>query len=204
MVFSCAALAQSSVVVPDATLNIEGFVLDEPCSPVLALSKQLVTPYIVNLSALSSTLLLTDALGPVSKFSLNVDQRKTNPNASCIGADFGSLPLKLVFDSDLAAIAPRTGLLRNSASNRPAQNVFVQLGLIDEAGVFVPIDLNKPQTLNKALNQDDGKALTLGIRYVASRSLLNEVANLPPAKPGSQDVTAGNVSVFLPFLLKLN
>ena len=181
MVFSCGALAQLSTGIPDATLNIEGFVLDEPCSPVLALSKQLVTPYIVNLSALSSTLLLTDSLGPVSKFSLNVDQRKTNPNAKCVGADFGSLPLKLVFDSDLAAIAPRTGLLRNSASNRPAQNVFVQLGLIDEAGVFVPIDLNKPQTLNNALNQDDGKTLTLGIRYVASRSLLSEVASLQAA-----------------------
>jgi hypothetical protein len=168
------------------------------------LSKQLVTPYIVNLSPLSSTLLLTDSLGPVSKFSLNVDQRKTNPNAKCVGADFGSLPLKLVFDSDLASIAPRTGLLRNSASNRPAQNVFVQLGLIDEAGVFIPIDLNKPQTLNKALNQDDTKTLSLGIRYVASRSLLNEVASLQATNPGSQDVTAGNVSVFLPFLLKLN
>jgi len=204
MLFSCAAWAQSSAGVPDATLNIEGFVLDEPCSPKLALSKQLVTPYIVNLSSLNSRILLTDALGPVSKFSLNVDQRKTNPDARCIGADFGSLPLKLVFDSDLAAIAPRTGLLRNSASNRPAQNVFVQLGLIDEAGVFVPIDLNKPQTLNNALNQDDGKTLTLGIRYVASRSLLSEVASLQSTNPGSQDVTAGNVSVFLPFLLKLN
>jgi len=204
MVFSCGALAQLSTGVPDATLNIEGFVLDEPCTPVLSLSKQLVTPYIVNLSALSSTLLLTDSLGPVSKFSLNVDQRKTNPNAKCVGADFGSLPLKLVFDSDLASIAPRTGLLRNSASNRPAQNVFVQLGLIDEAGVFIPIDLNKPQTLNKALNQEGGKTLTLGIRYLASRSLLNEVASLQATNPGSQDVTAGNVSVFLPFLLKLN
>ena len=204
MVFSCGALAQLSTGVPDATLNFEGFVLDEPCSPVLALSKQLVTPYVVNLSALSSTLLLTDSLGPVSKFSLNVDQRKTNPNAKCVGADFGSLNLKLVFDSDLASIAPRTGLLRNSASNRPAQNVFVQLGLIDEAGVFIPIDLNKPQILNNALNQDDTKTLSLGIRYVASRSLLNEVASLQAANPGSQDVTAGNVSVFLPFLLKLN
>ena len=126
MLFSCAAWAQSSAGVPDATLNIEGFVLDEPCSPKLALSKQLVTPYVINLSSLNSRILLTDALGPVSKFSLNVDQRKTNPDARCVGADFGSLPLKLVFDSDLAAIAPRTGLLRNSASNRPAQNVFVQ------------------------------------------------------------------------------
>jgi Zn-dependent metalloprotease len=68
----------------------------------------------------------------------------------------------------------------------------------------VGIDLNKPQTLNSALNQDDGKTLTLGIRYVASRSLLSEVASLQATNPGSQDVTAGNVSVFLPFLLKLN
>jgi hypothetical protein len=66
LLFSCAAWAQSSAGVPDATLNIEGFVLDEPCSPKLALSKQLVTPYVINLSALNSRILLTDALGPVS------------------------------------------------------------------------------------------------------------------------------------------
>ena len=113
------------------------------------------------------------------------------------------------FDADLASVSPRTGLLRNSAIFRPAQNVFVQLGLIDEAGAFAPLDLNQPQALNTALAKQNNlpgasQSLTLGIRYVASRSLVAQNSGVQTASTGSQDVTAGNVSVFLPFLLKLN
>jgi len=111
-----------------------------------------------------------------------------------------------VFDTDFAAVAPRTGLLRNTASFRPAQNVMVQLGLIDNQGVFSPLDLNQPQLLNKVLAQQGSTAetasnLTLGVRYVTSRSAL---AQNTAANAGSQDVTAGTITVFLPFLLKLN
>jgi hypothetical protein len=117
--------------------------------------------------------------------------------------------VKLVFDSDLAAVAPRTGLLRNSANLRPAQNVFVQLGLIDTAGVFTPLDLNKPQALNTALSKPSNalgaaSTLTLGVRYVAARSFLAQNAGQAADGQGSQDVSAGNVAVFLPFLLKVN
>ena len=108
---------------------------------------------------------------------------------------------------DIAIAPAKSGFLKTIGSSTFLSNMIG----VAEGGtnavvklMFVPIDLNKPQTLNKALNQDDGKTLTLGIRYVASRSLLSEVASLQAANPGSQDVTAGNVSVFLPFLLKLN
>jgi hypothetical protein len=46
--------------------------------------------------------------------------------------------------------------------------------------------------------------LTLGIRYVAARSFLAQNAGQATDRQGSQDVSAGNVSVFLPFLLKVN
>jgi hypothetical protein len=100
-------------------------------------------------------------------------------------------------------------LLRNSASFRPAQNVLVQLGLVDDAGVFTPLDLNQPQALNDALAQQNdaeggARTLTLGIRYVASRSVLDQNTNLQTADANSREVSEGNVSVFLPFLLKVN
>jgi hypothetical protein len=60
-----------------------------------------------------------------------------------------------------------------------------------------------------ALNQTDPltktfSPLRLGVRYVASRSFAAQNASFQAANPGSQDVSAGNVSVFLPFLLKLD
>jgi hypothetical protein len=114
-----------------------------------------------------------------------------------------------MFDTDLASVSPRTGLLRNSASFRPAQNVFVQIGLIDEADTFIPLDLNQPQALNTVLAKQNNlpgasQSLTLGIRYVASRSLVARNGAAQTVNTGSQDVTDGNVSVFLPFLLKVN
>jgi hypothetical protein len=52
--------------------------------------------------------------------------------------------------------------------------------------------------------QANVNTLKLGIRYVTTRafaSQLNSNLNNPNT---SQDVSAGNISVFLPFLLKLN
>jgi len=205
---SQASFAQTEDNMSSATVTFTGEFFDDTCAP-LVLSKLLKNTYVTNLPTLSSTLFLDDAFGPVSKIEISLNAPLPSPEDKCsrLGPNF--LPVKLIFDSDLAAIAPRTGLLRNSASLRPAQNVFVQLGLLDAAGVFSPLDLNKPQALNNALAQQNdnfggSQTLTLGIRYVASRSYLAQNTNLGPANAGSQDVTAGNVSIFLPFLLKLN
>jgi hypothetical protein len=175
----------------------------------LVLSKLLKNTYVTNLPTLSSTLFLDNAFGPVSKIEIRLNAPLPSREEKCARLGPNFLPVKLIFDSDLAAIAPRTGLLRNSANLKPAQNVFVQLGLIDTAGVFTPLDLNQPQALNTALAQQStsrgaASVLTLGIRYVAARSFLAQNAGQGTASPGSQDVSAGNVSVFLPFLLKVN
>jgi hypothetical protein len=119
-----------------------------------------------------------------------------------------------VFDSDFAAVSPRSGLLRNSAKFRPAENVFLQIGLIDKNGEFSEIDLNQPQFLNQSLNagrdkQETGAstlntAAKLGVRYVTSRAYAAQLATFPADSTGLKDVTAGNISVYLPFLLKVN
>lgn len=195
------SLAQTIQDGSSILIQISAEIGKSTCSPV-ALSKLYRTSYISNLPTLSTTLFLNSAFGPISK--LDIDIKTPLPEPDCLGVDF--LPAKLVFDSDLAAVSPRTGLLRNSAKLRPAENVLIQIGLIDANGEFVPLDLNQPQALNKLLAQQ-GPALgasnnfTLGVRYVASRALLSQNTS---ANSGSQDVTAGNVSVFLPFLLKLN
>jgi hypothetical protein len=91
---------------------------------------------------------------------------------------------------------------------RPAQNVLVQLGLIGADGVFTPLDLNQPQALNKAMNLQTNAAsanpgLNLGMRYVAARFVSEQLAVAGSFNPGASDVTAGNVSVYLPFVLSL-
>ncbi len=183
------------------TLEISGGIIVPSCTNFLQ-SNPWGNTFSFNLPSLNTTALLSGSFGPISSIDLKFNKPKVTSNCA---SEF-NIPATLVFDSDLAAVAPRTGLLRNSANVRPAQNVLVQLGLIDAQGVFSPLDLNKPQVLNKALGQQgpNGSALnnlTLGVRYVASRSLL---AQNTAANTGSQDVTAGNISVFLPFLLKLN
>jgi hypothetical protein len=169
----------------------------------LSVNKQVANSFVIDLPVFNTTSFLDSSFGPITEINLNVS--KTQSDSNCTGGDF-NIPVKLIFDSELAAVAPRTGLLRNSAIFRPAQNVFLQLGLIDAQGVFTPLDMNQPQILNNALSQQGPDAVTsknikLGVRYVASRSVLpqNTAAN-----SGSQDVAAGNFSVFLPFLLKLN
>ena len=207
----CLALVQTSSVqaqdnLPNARIPLEAEIFKATC-PAFSVSKLFTSSYVSNLPTISSTLFLDDVFGPVSKVEILVNTPL--PDQGCLGSIAGSRATKLIFDTDLASVSPRTGLLRNSAIFRPAQNVFVQLGLIDEAGAFAPLDLNQPQALNTALAKQNNlpgasQSLTLGIRYVASRSLVAQSSAVQTASTGSQDVTAGNVSVFLPFLLKLN
>jgi hypothetical protein len=102
-------------------------------------------------------------------------------------------------------VLPEGGLLRNTATLQPAQNVLVQLGLISAEGMFTPLDLNQPQRLNQVLNNPGSPAsagLSLGVRYVAARHVPQQWASLGlPADDGALDVTSGNVSVYLPFVL---
>lgn len=170
-------------------------------------SKLFSNALVSNLPTINSTVFLDDVFGPVSKVDIIIRSALSSDGCVRTGKDLTNI--KLIFDSDLAAVAPRSGLLRNSASFRPAQNVLVQLGLVDDAGVFTPLDLNQPQALNDALAQQNdaeggARTLTLGIRYVSSRSALAQNTNLQTADASSQEVSAGNVSVFLPFLLKVN
>jgi type 1 fimbria pilin len=193
------ANAQNLLFSSDA-IDLSGQIVIPTCTSFLQ-SNQLVNAFVFNLPSLNTTVLLNESFGPITPIDLKFNRPKGQSNCA---SEF-NLPFTLVFDSDLAAVAPRTGLLRNTASFRPAQNVLVQLGLIDKQGVFSPLDLNQPQVLNKVLAQQGpaigaSNNLMLGVRYVASRSALAQTTALT----GSQDVTAGNVSVFLPFLLKLN
>jgi hypothetical protein len=199
-----AVLAQDSL--PSSRVTIGAEISKGTCAS-FSVSKLFKSAYVSNLPSISSTLFLNDVFGPVSKIEIMVNTPL--PKQECLSSIDDLTAIKLMFDSDLASVSPRTGLLRNSASFRPAENVFVQLGLVNEAGVFVPLDLNQPQALNAALaKQNDSsvasQSLTLGIRYVASRSWLAQSGAAQTANTGSQDVTAGNISVFLPFLLKVN
>jgi len=119
------------------TLELSGALYEDPCATFLV-SKLFKNAYVANLPTLSTNLFLTEAFGPISKIDIEINT--SLPEAGCLLS--GRTPVKLVFDSDLAAVAPRTGLLRNSANLRPAQNVFVQLGLIDSAGVIGCVELH--------------------------------------------------------------
>ena len=187
---------------PLASLEIGGVITQSAC----ALSPLTANPdntYVVNLPEMQTTVLINAAYSPITTVQLrfNVDQALI----SCLNATAS----QLVFDTGMAATVTQSGLLKNSASQRPAQNMFVQLGLIGQDGVFKPLDLNQPETLNKALNdafsQATGKPmLNLGVRYVAARVLADQTPILASLQPGQGDVTAGNISVYLPFILKIN
>ena len=115
------------------------------------------------------------------------------------------MPTQLSFDGGAAPVLPLSGLLRNTATLRPAQNVLVQVGLISAEGMFTPLDLNRPQRLNQVLNNPGSPAsagLSLGVRYVAARYVPQQWTGLVNANDGSLDVTAGNVSVYLPFVVE--
>ena len=80
--------------------------------------------------------------------------------------------------------------------------------------IYREINLNQPQSLNQSLNPGRDKpdasdsplniAPKLGVRYVTSRAYAAQLASSQADPTASKDVTAGNISVYLPFLLKVN
>jgi hypothetical protein len=203
---SLLALAQNENPNPDATLRMNARLIDNSC--LLSTSNpNTKNNNVFLLPPITSTTLDANAFGPVVPIELNFNRQLSG--SQC---DFGSV--KLVFDSDFAAVSPRSGLLRNSAKFRPAENVFLQIGLIDKNGEFSEIDLNQPQFLNQSLNNVRDKQETgvsppnivfkLGVRYVTSRAYAAQLSTFQTDPTGLKDVTAGNISVYLPFLLKVN
>jgi len=199
------AHAQLIDTTSEKLLVIEGQIGTATCVLSL-LNSGLNNRFVFQLPSLRTITLNENNISPVTRFDLNIQNQLANSTCRlATGAQ-----VQLVFDSALASVAPRTGLLRNTAADRPAQNVFVQIGLIGQDGSFAPIDLNQPQALNQALKpvtatNDPSLNLSLGIRYVASRSFkVQNINSQGLTNPGSEDVSAGNIAVFLPFLLKLN
>jgi len=199
------AVAQNEDEPNTTLLGVRGLVSQAVCNltPVWDTAD---SPMVVNLPALQTTLLRDTPFSPIAlvpmRFGVN------NTTLACLTPLLGSTGNQLVFDAGLASVAPRTGLLRNSALTRPAQNVLVQLGLIGADGVFTPLDLNQPQALNATLRLSPSNAsvqlsLNLGVRYVAARFVSETYAGVDALNPGASDVTPGNVSVFLPFMVNL-
>ncbi|NBS77789.1 MAG: hypothetical protein EBT28_10410, partial [Betaproteobacteria bacterium] len=113
---------------------------------------------VVLLPPLKTTALNNDIFSPITRFDIDLKNQFTsilcdsNFNAS----------MQLVFDGAMAAIAPRSGLLRNTALQRPAQNVFVQIGLIDALNCGNParcFDIN-----NVALTPSSTSGISLTTR----------------------------------------
>ena len=202
------AKAQIDTSTTSAYLTVVGVIRQSSCtSPVLAGDS--LGSYVVNLPALQTTLLLNTVFSPVASVPLRLGAAGLKPG--CPGGGLG-MPTLLNFDAAAAPVLPEGGLLRNTATLQPAQNVLVQLGLISAEGMFTPLDLNDPQTLNAALNAKtnaDGSppgdaTLNLGVRYVTARITGAQVASLINLWPGTDDVMPGNVSVLLPFVLNHN
>jgi hypothetical protein len=203
---STLALAQIENANPGDALLIDTRLINNSCV-LSASSPDTQNNNVLLLPPITTTTLDVSAFGPVVPIELYFNRQLSG--SQC---DFGSV--KLVFDSALAAVSPRSGLLRNSAKFRPAENVFVQIGLINKNGEFSEIDLNQPQFLNQSLNggrdkQETGvstlnTAAKLGVRYVTSRAYAAQLASSQSDSTGLKDVTAGNISVYLPFLLKVN
>ena len=186
------------------SLRIAGLIKQGSCQlPLRTVSNP--NPYVLNLPPLQTVQLMNNGLGKITPLNL-----KLNGPSGCLTVS--GLNAQLSFDGRLASVVPNGGLLRNVAVLRPAQNVYVQLGLLSPSGLFTPLDLNDPQALNAALNAKpnaDGSPpgdtmLNLGVRYVTARTIGDQVASLINLWPGTDDAMPGNVSVFLPFVLNHN
>jgi hypothetical protein len=186
------------------SLRIAGLIKQGSCQlPLRTVSNP--NPYVLNLPPLQTVQLMNNAFGKITPLNL-----KLNGPSGCLTVS--GLNAQLSFDGRLASVVPNGGLLRNVAVLRPAQNVYVQLGLLSPSGLFAPLDLNDPQALNAALNAKpnaDGSPpgdtmLNLGVRYVTARTIGDQVASLINLWPGTDDAMPGNVSVFLPFVLNHN
>jgi len=186
------------------SLRIAGLIKQGSCQlPLRTVSNP--NPYVLNLPPLQTVQLMNNAFGKITPLNL-----KLNGPSGCLTVS--GLNAQISFDGRLASVVPNGGLLRNVAVLRPAQNVYVQLGLLSPSGFFTPLDLNDPQALNAALNAKpnaDGSPpgdtmLNLSVRYVTARTIGDQVASLINQWPGTDDVMPGNVSVFLPFVLNHN
>jgi hypothetical protein len=209
---STVVLAQYENANADGRLTFTSQILPNSCL-LSALNNSTLNKNVFQLPPMTTITLDANAMGPVTSIEINLNSQITAKDCN-----LGSV--QLVFDTAMAAVSPRSGLLRNSAKFRPAENVFLQVGFIDKNGEFIEMDLNQPQLLNQTLNirntsnakvNEDtfgfltpNNSLKLGVRYVTSRAFAAQLATLPADQTGSQDVTAGNVSIYLPFLLKLN
>ena len=153
---------------------------------------------VVNLPPLSANTLSDSNFGPVTPVEIDM---RNEANAACLK------PLRqnatLVFDQAFAAVAPNTGLLRNTARENPASNVYVQLGFFDATGLFTPLDLRQPFKLTPAMWRDSS-TLMLGARYVAARAVTRQNPNQRTATNSGAAVTPGQVQVQLPFLMKVH
>ena len=153
---------------------------------------------VVNLPPLSANTLSDSNFGPVTPVEIDI---RNEANAACLK------PLRqnatLVFDQAFAAVAPNTGLLRNTARENPASNVYVQLGFFDATGLFTPLDLRQPFKLTPAMWRDSS-TLMLGARYVAARAVTRQNPNQRTATTSGAAVTPGQVQVQLPFLMKVH
>ena len=153
---------------------------------------------VVNLPPLSANTLSDSNFGPVTPVEIDM---RNETNAACLK------PLRqnatLVFDQAFAAVAPNTGLLRNTARDNPASNVYVQLGFFDATGLFTPLDLRQPFKLTPAMWRDSS-TLMLGARYVAARAVTRQNPNQRTATTSGAAVTPGQVQVQLPFLMKVH
>ena len=153
---------------------------------------------VVNLPPLSANTLSDSNFGPVTPVEIDM---RNEANAACLK------PLRqnatLVFDQAFAAVAPNTGLLRNTARDNPASNVYVQLGFFDATGLFTPLDLRQPFKLTPAMWRDSS-TLMLGARYVAARAVTRQNPNQLTASTSGAAVTPGQVQVQLPFLMKVH
>ena len=195
---------QTDTGVVSGSLRLSGLIKQGSCqSPLRTVSNP--NPYVLNLPPLQTVQLMNNGFGNITPLNL-----KLNGPAGCMTVS--RLNAQIAFDGPLAAVVPNGGLLRNVATLRPAQNVYVQLGLLSPSGLFTPLDLNDPQALNAALNAKtnaDGSppgdaTLNLGVRYVTARITGAQVASLINLWPGTDDVMPGNVSVLLPFVLNHN
>ena len=153
---------------------------------------------VVNLPPLSANTLSDSNFGPVTPVEIDM---RNEANAACLK------PLRqnatLVFDQAFAAVAPNTGLLRNTARENPASNVYVQLGFFDATGLFTPLDLRQPFKLTPAMWRDSS-TLMLGARYVAARAVTRQNPNQRTATTSGAAVSPGQVQVQLPFLMKVH
>ena len=156
------------------------------CSPV-GLSDSTSNMLVVNLPPIDASTLSNNSYGDIIPILIDLE---ANASSECINPLSQNIPLEI--DQSLVALAPDSGLLRNTAKQNPAGNVLIEIGLFDAQGEFKPFDLRLPMRL-----QSDTQ-LVLGVRYVAARAVQLTVSTT------SDVVSSGQVAVQLPLLMKVH